>query len=61
MTVFNNHSLKILRQFFFSVMFLLFVQLFIVAATPLFALNSAMSGDTVYKLPLAAWRKAALQ
>jgi hypothetical protein len=28
------------------------------SATPLFALNSATSGNTVYKLPLAVWRKA---
>jgi hypothetical protein len=31
------------------------------SATPLFALNSAMSGNTVYKPPLAAWRKAVWQ
>jgi hypothetical protein len=28
------------------------------STTPLFALNSATSGNTVYKLPLAAWREA---
>jgi hypothetical protein len=28
------------------------------SATPLFALNSAMSGNTVYKLPLVVWREA---
>jgi hypothetical protein len=28
------------------------------SATMLFALNSAMSGNTVYKPPLAAWREA---
>jgi hypothetical protein len=27
------------------------------SATPLFALNSATSGNTVYKLPVAVWRK----
>jgi hypothetical protein len=27
------------------------------SATPLFALNSAMSGNTVYKPPLAVWCK----
>jgi hypothetical protein len=28
------------------------------SATPLFALNYATSGNTVYKLPLVVWRKA---
>jgi hypothetical protein len=39
-------------------MSLLFVQLFIITAAPLFALNSITPGNTVYKPPLAAWFKA---
>jgi hypothetical protein len=35
-------------------MLLLYVQLFFVATTPLFALNSATSGNIVYKPPLVA-------
>jgi hypothetical protein len=34
------------------------LKILLLSTTPLFALNSTASGNTVYKLPLGAWREA---